>query len=84
MASTPTPKSTRSNSDNQFIVREEYGSEYGGKLFDILHTDHIVGVVKTECAFDRQFYADQSGPHKFIMQVHKVTNEYKQSEVQQL
>ena len=84
MASTPTSKSTWSNSDNQFIVRVEYSSEYGDKLFDILNTDHILRVVKTECAFDGQFYADQCGPHKFIMQVHKVTNEYKQSEVQQL
>ena len=41
-------------------------------------------MAKTGDVFDGQFYADQSGPRKFIMQVRKITNEYKQSEVQRL
>ena len=49
LVSTSTAKSTQSNQDNQFIVREEWDSEYGDKLFNILHTDRIFAMVKTGC-----------------------------------
>ena len=41
-------------------------------------------IVKRGGAFDNQFYEDQSTSRNLIMQVHKVTNEFKQSEVWRL
>lgn len=79
-----TPKSTRSNPDHHILIRKQWDAEYGSELFDILHRDRIMEIVKRGGAFDNQFYEDQSSSRNLIMQVHKVTNEFKQSEVRRL
>jgi len=77
-----TPKSTRSNPDNHFNAGKLWDSEYGEKLFDVLNRDRILEAVKS--GFDNQFYEDQCGPRYLIMQIRKVTDEYKTYEVQRL
>ena len=54
--------------------------EVGNQLFDVLDRDRVVDAVKHGHCFDRAFYIDQLGPRLTVMQVTKVTNEFKCAE----
>ena len=77
-------KSTQSKPDNHFIVRQQWDAEFGNNLFDVLNKNRITDVLKNGGAFDSQFYLDQSGPRTLIMQIRKVTKEFRQLEVNRL
>ena len=81
---TPSPKSTRSNPDHHHLVRESWDAEFGTKLFNVHSKDRVAEVVKNGGAFDRPFYDDQCGPRTLVMQIRKVTDEFKESENKRL
>ena len=72
--------STRNQPDNSIVWRKKWDEEVGNQLLDVLDQHGVVDAVKKGKYFDRAFYIDQLGPRKTVMQVTKVTNEFRCAE----